>query len=129
MSILNIPNALFFVGTMALYNFVQNFIPSMSVTKRIYANRPDQVTDLTARLMGVWTLTSAIVRIYASYHIHDRAAYDLCLATFAIALFSFSSEIFVYKTAPITSPGVFPAMLISTTMLVWMLSSYGVYVQ
>ncbi|KAJ3276791.1 ergosterol biosynthesis protein [Terramyces sp. JEL0728] len=91
-----------------------NYIPSMSVTRRIYAKRPDQVTDLTARLMGVWTLTSAIVRIYASYHIHDRAAYDLCIATFGIALFSFTSEIFIYKTAPISSPGVFPAMLISS---------------
>lgn len=31
------------------------------------------VTGLQARTFAVWTLTSAIVRGYAAYHIHDKA--------------------------------------------------------
>jgi hypothetical protein len=33
--------------------------------------------------------------------------------TYIIALSSFVSEVFIYKTAPIESPGVFPVLIIS----------------
>ena len=77
--------------------------------------------------MGTWTLTSAMVRIYASYNINNPAVYQLCMITFMIAMLSFGMEVFVYKTAPISSPGVYPAMIMSTVMFFWMYSSYAYY--
>jgi hypothetical protein len=86
------------------------------------------VTPLMSRMMGTWTLTSGLIRIYAAYHLQDPALYQLCMWTFVIALSSFSSEVFFYKTAPISSPGVYPAMIMSFSMLTWMLWSYSNYV-
>ncbi|KAI8911097.1 hypothetical protein EDD86DRAFT_204390 [Gorgonomyces haynaldii] len=108
------------VGGAAVYNSLQCFIPSMNLTPRIYAREPKQVTPLASRLMGTWTLTSAIIRIYSSFHIHEKAAYDLCWMTFFLAFASFYLEVFVYKTAPLSSKGVWPAMLVSTTGIFWM---------
>jgi hypothetical protein len=122
-------NSLFFIGCLAIYNSIQCYIPKFNVTKRIYQRQPDQVTALMGRMMGTWTLTSAIVRIYASYHISSKAAYDLTMATFIVALFSFSTEVFVYKTAPLTSPGVFPTFFVTIIHLIWMYQSYGDYVK
>lgn len=106
-------NSLFVIGALALYNSAQCFIPKLNVTKRIYSKDPTQLTALTSRMMGTWTMTSAMIRLYASYHIHEKAAYDLTIGTFVLALMSFGSEVFVFKTAPITSPGVFPVFIIT----------------
>ena len=103
-----------FVGITALYNALQSFVPGMNVTPRIYSKQPKQVTPLMARMMGTWTLTSGLIRIYASFYLHERVAYELCLWTFILAFASFSSEVFYYKTAPLSSPGVWPAMIISS---------------
>ena len=118
--------SLFFIGCLAIYNSIQCYIPKFNVTKRIYQRQPDQVTALMGRMMGTWTLTSAIVRIYTSYHISSKAAYDLTMAAFLV---SFSTEVFVYKTSPFTSPGVFPTFFFTIIHLIWMYQSYGDYVK
>ncbi|KAJ1560060.1 ergosterol biosynthesis protein [Cladochytrium tenue] len=99
----------------------------MRVTTRIYALQPEQVTDLASRMMGTWTLTSAIIRCYAAYNLSNKTAYQLCMWTFALALGSFTSEIFLFETAPISSPGVFPALIVSSTSLAWMALNYAKY--
>jgi hypothetical protein len=53
-------------------------------------------------------------------------AFDLCLATFVIAFMSFLSEVVVYKTAPLSSPGVWPAMAISSFVCFY-LGLFGLY--
>lgn len=62
-------------------------------------------------------MTSGLVRLYTAYNISNPVLYQLCIWTFVIALSSFVSEIVVYKTAPLTSPGVYPAVLMSCTSL------------
>lgn len=86
-----------FVSILALFNTIQNFV-TLSLTKRIYSARPDQgklyaqfgnfqysisilevnvlfpnliVTALSSRTFAIWTLLSAIVRIYAAYNITE----------------------------------------------------------
>eukprot|EP00842_Homolaphlyctis_polyrhiza_P005582 jgi/Hompol1/6024/HPOL_002350-RA len=101
------------VAIIAIYNSVQCYIPRIRVTNRIYARQPGQVTPLASRLMGTWVITSAIVRLYTAYNLHNPVAYQLCMWTYVIAFLSFGSEIFVYRTAPLSSPAVFPALIIS----------------
>lgn len=124
----SLSTSLFVIGIMAFYNSLQCFIPSWTVSKRIYSKSQNQVTPLASRLMGTWTLTSSIIRIYASYHINESAAYDLALASFGIAFASFMSEVFVYKTASVYSPGVWPALLVSSSHIIWMVSFRAAYV-
>ena len=99
----------------------------MRLTPRIYARARDEVSPLMSRMMGTWTLTSAMIRIYASYNINNAPVYQLCMISFMIALLSFGLEVFVYKTAPLSSPGVYPAMIMSSVMFSWMYSSYSEY--
>ena len=136
-------NFIFTIGVLAIYNGIQCFIPQMRLTHRIYARKPAEATPLMSRMMGLWTITSATIRIYASYTLSNPVSYHLCMATFMFALFSFTMEVFIFKTAPISSPGVFPAMLISCRTraihlcpecntiafgLAWMASSYSSYI-
>jgi hypothetical protein len=122
-----LPKSIFILGSLALYNALQCFIPSMRLTPRIYARARDQVSPLMSRMMGTWTLTSAMIRIYAAYNISNAAVYQLCMISFVIALVSFGLEVFVYRTAPLSSPGVYPALMMSSIMFFWMYSSYDDY--
>jgi hypothetical protein len=88
------------VASAAVFNTVQNFV-TLKFTRRIYNNVPptsgtrhsslgassahlSPVTALQARTFGVWTLTSAVVRFYAAFHIHEKAyVLDLRSSRFA----------------------------------------------
>ena len=79
------------VAGAALFNTVQCLLTT-KLTRKVYNKTPDgttscilpyesffwmlfflfQVTALQARTFSVWTLTSAIVRFYAAYHINDK---------------------------------------------------------
>ncbi|KAJ3074458.1 adenine phosphoribosyltransferase [Podochytrium sp. JEL0797] len=104
------------IGVAAVYNSIQCFVPKMRLTSRIYARKPMEATPLAARQMGLWTFTSAVIRLYCAYNIENAACYQMCMITFAVALFAFVGEVFIHKTAPITSPGVYPALMVSKNL-------------
>ncbi|RYO98065.1 hypothetical protein DL765_010958 [Monosporascus sp. GIB2] len=88
----------------------------------------DQVTPLAARLFGTYTLISAVVRIYASYHLHLAPVYQMALWTYVVALAHFASEFFVYKTTKFGTPVALP-FFFATVGVTWMVSQYGFYVE
>jgi hypothetical protein len=47
-----------------------DIVSSPLITNIYSLNSP--VTPLQARTFGVWTLTSAVVRGYAAYHVYDK---------------------------------------------------------
>ncbi|RDB25938.1 Ergosterol biosynthetic protein 28 [Hypsizygus marmoreus] len=116
-----------FVGVTALFNTVQNFT-TLKLTRRIYNVQPQSVTALQARTFAVWTLTSAVVRAYAAYHIHDKAVYDMAMFTYLIAFGHFSSEWFIFRTAT-PSAGLLAPVIVSTSSLIWMFNQYEFYVK
>ncbi|KAI9092701.1 hypothetical protein DFS34DRAFT_583847 [Phlyctochytrium arcticum] len=119
---------LLFVGTLAVYNAVQCFIPSIAKTRQIYSGQKGEATALASRFLGLWTATSGLIRMYAAYNIQDRVMYTLAMWTFALAFFSFSNEVFIFKTAKWSSPGVWPALVLSTVSLIWMWNGQSGYV-
>jgi hypothetical protein len=88
------------------------------------------VTPLQARTFAVWTLTSAIVRGYAAYHIDEKmyislhlaflfmsglymcSIYDMALFTYLIAFGHFISELLIFRTAKINA-GVMSPVVVS----------------
>ncbi|KAJ3051378.1 ergosterol biosynthesis protein [Rhizophlyctis rosea] len=124
-----LPKYMLLVGVLAVYNAVQCFVPSMRLTHRIYAKQPAQASPLFARMMGTWTLTSALIRIYAAYNMNNPVAYYLCMWSYVLALGSFGSEVFIFKTAPISSPGVFPVFILAPVSLFWMYTSQSQYLK
>ncbi|KAJ2999308.1 hypothetical protein HDV02_003242, partial [Globomyces sp. JEL0801] len=107
-------NALYVIGCVAIINSIQAYVPALNVVKRVYGNVPSEVSPLTGRLFGTWTLTSGIIRIYASYHINDQSAYELAMITYIIAFLNFTSEAFLYRSTKWNSPGCLPALCISS---------------
>ncbi|KAJ7773207.1 Erg28 like protein-domain-containing protein [Mycena metata] len=60
------------VAVMAVFNSIQNF-STLKLTRRIYNNVPPAtVTALQARTFAAWTITSAVVRGYAAYHLNQK---------------------------------------------------------
>ncbi|KAI1170620.1 transmembrane domain-containing protein [Nemania sp. FL0916] len=88
----------------------------------------DQVTPLAARLFGTYTFVSAVVRLYASYHLHLAPVYHMAVWTYVVALFHFASEWAVYRTAYLGPPILFPFFFASVG-IVWMTTQYSFYVQ
>lgn len=87
-----------------------------------------QVTALSARTFGTWTLITSILRCYAAYNISNPAMYQLAFASYLVAFSHFASEWLVFKTARWNSTFASP-FLISTGTMVWMLSQWRSYVQ
>ncbi|KAF8807023.1 Erg28-like protein [Phlegmacium glaucopus] len=116
-----------FVAATAVFNFVQNFA-TLTFTRRIYNNvPPNAVTALQARTFAMWTLTSAVIRVYAAYNINNKIVYDMAFLSYLIAFGHFSSEILIFgscKMGPVISP-----VIVSTTSLIWMFVQYDFYVR
>ncbi|KAF8199570.1 hypothetical protein BJ912DRAFT_898562 [Pholiota molesta] len=116
------------VATAAIFNSVQNFV-TLKLTRRIYNNVPPHtVTALQARTFAVWTLTSAVIRIYAAYNINNKTIYDMAFMSYLIAFGHFFSEFCFYRTATINA-GLISPIIVSTTSLIWMFTQYEFYVR
>ncbi|KAK8060038.1 transmembrane domain-containing protein [Apiospora saccharicola] len=88
----------------------------------------DQVTPLAARLFGTYTLISAIVRLYASYHLNLEPVYMMAMSTYLVALAHFATEYFFYKTYYMGGPQLMP-FLFATSGTVWMVMQKSYYVE
>ena len=86
------------MSAVALFNSLQTYT-TLKLTQRVYSARPQDVTSLSSRTFGTWTLLSAIVRVYAAYNIANRAVYDICAWSYVIAGAHFVSEWLVFGTA------------------------------
>ncbi|KAH7102840.1 Erg28-like protein [Auriculariales sp. MPI-PUGE-AT-0066] len=111
-------------ASLALFNVAQNFTTT-TLTKRVYSNTT-QVTDLSARTFGVWTLLSAVLRFYCAYNVRNAVLYDVTIWSYVIAFAHFGSEIFVFKTAKLVGPALSP-VIVASTSLIWMLSQRSYY--
>jgi len=114
------------VASAAVFNAVQNYT-TLKLTQRLYARTPHLVNPLQARAFGTWTITSAVIRGYAAYHIHDKAIYDICVLSYLIAFSHFISELLIFKSCKLNGPVLSP-VIVSSVSLVWMFSQYDFYV-
>ena len=112
------------MSALAIFNTIQAYI-SPAVTRTIYTGDPTQVTTLSARTFGTWTLVEGIVRAYAAYHIRSPDAYVLALSTFVTALWHWGSEWLWFGT--VEWGGVWPSLLLDIPSVVWMLMSWSAY--
>ena len=111
------------VGLMAFGNTVSCFVDHSFLGNRLYTGTPDKTNDLAARLFGMWTLVSALLRITCAFAIDNRALYNLTFASFVVAFGHFMSEIYVFRSATITV-GVLSPLIVSGVSIIWMLVCY-----
>ncbi|KAI0661482.1 Erg28-like protein [Cubamyces menziesii] len=114
------------VAVTATLNTIGN-MTSVAASRKLYNSAPAFVNPLQSRTFAIWTLTSAVVRFYAAYNIHNKMIYDIALFTYLFAFFHFGSELLIFRTARPAVPNMSPVVVASTS-LVWMLSQYDFYV-
>lgn len=129
------------ISAVSIANSVQAYI-TLTYTARIYSentstqaaskksdNGPSaNVTPVTARLFGTWTVVQSMVRLYAAYYVSNPQIYQMAYGTYAVAFAHFMAEWWVFGTAKWGAPLAGPA-IISTSTLVWMWLQWDFYVQ
>lgn len=88
---------------------------------------PSPVTPLSARTFGTWTAITAIVRLYAAYHINEKAVYELSQWSFVIAWLHFISEWAIFRTTRLGA-GLAGPLIVSTSSIIWMWLQRDFYV-
>jgi hypothetical protein len=111
------------MSALAILSTVQSY-RSTAFTRRIYSS---QITPLSARTFGTWTLGSSVLRAYAAYRIDNPDLYVLALANFVISLWHWSIEWLWFGTTRWSL--VWPSLAFEITTITWMLSVWGYYVK
>ncbi|KAA6414461.1 MAG: ergosterol 28 [Lasallia pustulata] len=122
-----LPKWLIFISLISLGNSVQTYV-TQTYSQRVYSGAPHQVTALSARTFGTWTIQTSLIRLYAAYHISSPLMYQLALWTFAIAFAHFASEWLVFGTA-LWGKGLAGPAVVATGSLAWMLLRWEEYVR
>ncbi|GME72303.1 unnamed protein product [Ambrosiozyma monospora] len=120
-----LPKWLFFIAVVSGFNTAQTYV-DLNLTKKVYGGQPEQVTPLSARTFGTWTLISALIRLYTSYCINERNVYNICILSYCIALWHFGSEWLYYKTVKFDK-GLAGPLIVSTLSITWMLTQRDFY--
>ncbi|AOW27158.1 hypothetical protein MG5_01522 [Candida albicans P57072] len=121
-----LPYWLLFISVVSIFNSVQTY-QNINLTKRVYEKNPNQVSPLSARTFGTWTLITSIVRFYGAYYLQNKQIYELTQFTFAIAAWHFLSEWLYFGTCKL-GKGLSGPLIVSSVSLVWMYLQKDFYV-
>lgn len=121
-----LPKWLLLISLVAFLNSVQAYT-TPEISKKVYENKPNEITALSARTFGTWTFLSAIIRFYGAYYLSNPQIYSIVYWSYVIAFTHFALEFLVYKTAKVGKGLAGPA-IVSTLTLVWMWLQWDYYV-
>lgn len=94
------------LGAMFLISFansIQSFVDIKFLSKSIYTSSPGSVNPLMARLFGMWTLVSALLRICCAIDFNNRMLYHITVFSFLLSTGHFLGELLLFQTA---GPGI-----------------------
>lgn len=114
-----LPKWLLFISVVAVFNSVQTYISGLELTRKVYEKNPQEVTPLSARTFGTWTLISSFIRLYGALYLNENHVFQLTFISYMIALFHFASEWLVYRTCKF-GKGILGPLIVSSTSLIWM---------
>lgn len=114
-----LPKWLLFISVVSVFNSIQTYISGLELTRKVYENSPQEVTPLSARTFGTWTLISSFIRLYGALHLNENHVFQLTFISYTIALLHFSSELLIYRTCKI-GKGTLGPLIVATTSLTWM---------
>ncbi|ODV58801.1 Erg28p [Ascoidea rubescens DSM 1968] len=121
-----LPKWLFFIAIVSIFNSVQTYFSGLTLTRRVYENKPLETTNLSARTFGTWTMLSAIIRYYGSFNLNNAVVWKIVLSSYLIAFVHFNLELLVYKTAKL-GKGFAGPLIVSTVTISWMLLTRDYY--
>lgn len=114
-----LPKWLLFISVVSVLNSVQTYISGLELTRRVYENKPQETTPLSARTFGTWTLISSFIRLYGALYLQEEHIFQLTFISYLIAIGHFGSELLVYRTCKL-GKGIMGPFIVATTSLTWM---------
>ncbi|ORX96379.1 erg28p, partial [Basidiobolus meristosporus CBS 931.73] len=108
-----------FIAVVSVFNSLQCYLAPLGLTRQLYGRKPEQVTVLTSHMFATWTLTVAMVRFYGAFHLDNPTVFNMVWFTFVVALFHFSTEVLVFRSAKLDKGTINP-MIVSIGSLIWM---------
>ncbi|KAG7660464.1 ERG28 [[Candida] subhashii] len=122
-----LPYWLLFISVVSIFNSYQTYkSKDLELTKKVYENESSpsqptkpQVTHLSARTFGTWTLITSIVRFYGAYYVTTKPVYELVQFTFLVAAWHFGSEWLIYGTCKL-GKGLAGPLIVSSVSTIWM---------
>ncbi|WLF77419.1 ergosterol biosynthesis protein [Lodderomyces elongisporus] len=122
-----LPYWLLFISIVSIFNSFQSYQRDLALTRRVYNAKPQEVTNLSARTFGTWTLITSLVRLYGAYNITNPQVYTLTQLTYVVAAWHFLSEWLIYGTTKL-GKGLAGPLIVSSLSLVWMWNVKSYYV-
>jgi len=110
---------LLLVSFVSLFGTIQAFYTTDLLKQHQFNLHPEQVTPLTGRLFGCWTLLATLLRLNCALEPSNKAIYRLTLLTFVIALGFFSHNFLIAKTMGLRT--VLMPTAFALPSLLWML--------
>lgn len=117
-----LPKWMLFVSAVSIFNSIQCYLGDLRLSQRVYSAKPQEVTNLSNRTFGTWTLMVAIVRAYAAFNLHDPTVFNIALSTYYLAGFHFVTEWLVFGTAKLGS-GLAGPLVVASSTIYWMLKT------
>lgn len=114
-----LPKWMLFVSAVSVFNSVQCYMGDLSLSRRVYNAKPEQVTALSNRTFGTWTAAVAFVRFYAAYNLSNPAVYSIAFSTYLIAGFHFLCEWLIFGTAKL-GKGLLGPLFVAGVTTFWM---------
>jgi len=93
------------------------------IKERVFAKKPQEVSDLQGRTFAVWTLVTCILTLTCALDIFNKTLYKLTVASFTVALCYFLFEFFVFET--VTFKEFFSPCFVAGTSILWMIASFS----
>jgi hypothetical protein len=109
-----------FVAATSAFGTYQAFFLPHNLELGTFHLAGSQLTPLTNRLFGCWTLLATAIRLTCALDVTNKSVYRVTLFTFLVALGFFTHEVFVAKTVPIFPQFMGPFSFASISAL-WMM--------
>ncbi|KAJ1680025.1 ergosterol biosynthesis protein [Spiromyces aspiralis] len=106
-------------AALSVFNTLQCYLAPLGLTRRVYNQQPNQVSSLSSRIFGTWTLLSAVLRYQCAYNMDNVVVYNVTWASYGIALTHFLAEILAFRTCRVPGP-VLSTFIVAIISLVWM---------
>lgn len=114
-----LPKWMLFVSAVSVFNTLQCYAGDLSLSRRVYNQAPQQVTPLSNRTFGTWTLMVSVVRFYAAYNLQNPTVWSIALSTYLVAGFHYIAEWLVFRTTAL-GKGLAGPLVVAFATTAWM---------
>ncbi|KAJ2375871.1 ergosterol biosynthesis protein [Coemansia sp. RSA 2611] len=122
-----LPKFIWLSAVFSAFNTIQCLVAPLGMTRKIYSQKPEQVTPLTSHVFAAWTALSAVLRYQCAFNMGNELIYDITFWSYVIASAHFTSEIVAFKT--IKMPGAaISTFCVAITSILWMIHDRDVYI-